>query len=188
MKEGTHKLQKRIMVLVLLAAAVMALLPLHTYAAAKKVKPVAWSQCNDLAVVKKKAAKVKKGKTTLSFKAKSYDYDGFVMFKAPKTKTYTFTFSKPTPVNVSFSGKIFAAVPDAKTNTLVEKMVATSGGDSIYLSMGSVKFVSGVRSNLTGVDRYLTKRSAKVRLKKGQKLYFQISLEEEKWGMKLVIK
>ena len=131
----------------------------------------------------KKSATVKKGTTTLTYKKG----EGYIKFVAPKTKKYTFTFSDY-KLKGTTCGHIGIMMKDKDFPTSVTFTEAsTKGGKSDTLWMCS----AGFPETKTGktVDRYLHKRLATIKLKKGEVIYFYFySVAKQKTTMKLVIK
>jgi hypothetical protein len=116
-------------------------------------------------VIEKKATTVKKGTTKLTIKKGQ----GYIKFKAPATKKYTFTFSN---TKSSIKGSSFVEIQKKDASSPKYSFlydVKTKGGKANTLWLG----VNGYKSS-TGdlVGRCLPTRSAVVKLKKGQSLYF----------------
>lgn len=137
-----------------------------------------------LSSANKKATKVKKGTTNLTYTKGR----GYVKFTAPSTKTYSFTFS-----NLKVSGDCAAHVNIMKKSKYDSKRldytkVSTKGGKNDVLWLVS----TGFREDTAGTvkDRFLHKRTAKFKLKKGETVYvyFSSSDNKHKHTMKLNIK
>ena len=150
-------------------------------AASKTVKKSTFT--TSTSTIEKKATKVKKGTTNLTFSKG----EGYIKFVAPKTKTYKFTFSKCT--SKQFSSNAFIAVQTpSKTSSKYSFYtdVKTKGGkyDTLWLSMNGYKHTDGKI-----LYRPLASRTATIKLKKGQKIYFHLYTgTSKKASMKLVIK
>lgn len=115
-------------------------------------------------VIKKKATIVKKGTTKLTFKKGQ----GYVRFKAPSTKTYTFYF-KNAKQSKGVCGFVEVQTPDKSDSSYsFLTKVKTQGGNSNTLWLT----FNGAKSTGKGVDRNLPSRYAKIKLKKGQEIYF----------------
>ena len=157
--------KRRRAVAVMLLIAVMICSSLSTAAAAKKsVKTQVFT--TKTSVAQKRATTVTKGTTVLTFNGGR----GYIRFKAPATKTYTFTFSniKDTEKHVVMSIGVQKPNKGDKSHlNLVD--VRTQGGKNCFLKMAA----NGYRDKYgSGTNKYLTTRSCKVKLQKGQVLYF----------------
>ena len=174
--------RRRRLVATLLLIAVMICSSLSVAAAAKKtVKNSKF--LTSTSATNKKAAVVKKGTTNLTFTKGQ----GYVKFKAPKTKTYSFTFSNLT--GGKYDSFTFVSVQkkyssNKKYITLTK--VKTAGGRTDFLNLS----VNGKKDNINSktIDKYLAKRTGKIKLKKGEEIYFHLSNSGSKTKMKLVIK
>ena len=105
--------------------------------------------------------------------------------KAPKKKTYTFTFSKLKSKTKTLTA-IGIQLKDRKNPAYAWYTKAkTAGGKTNFLNMGvnGETFKSGEK-----VNWYLTKRSAKIKLNKGDVLYLQIRNDPYKTTCILEIK
>lgn len=157
--------KRRRAVAVMLLIAVMICSSLSTAAAVKRsVKTQVFT--TKTRVAQNRATTVTRGTTLLTFNAGR----GYIRFQAPATKTYTFTFC-----NIKDSGRhsvmsIAVQKPnkgDKSHLNLVD--VRTQGGKDCFLSMAS----NGYRDKYgKGTNKYLTSRTCKVLLQKGQVLYF----------------
>lgn len=152
----------RLAALFMVLALVMTFAATPAYAAAKKtVKKADFT--TKTATIKKKATRVKKGTTKLTIKKG----EGYLKFTAPSTKTYSFKFSN---VKCSYGASAFVEVQtqdsyDPSYSFLTK--VKTKGGksDTLWLSIGG--YTSG-----SGVNKRLASRTGKIKLKKGQDIYF----------------
>ena len=95
----------------------------------------------------------------------------YVKFVAPQTKTYTFTFSnmdvsKP---NQICCGHIYISTKNGKY--LDSLKGSTFGGQSHTLYLGSKRFLQNHKNTGDKLYYYMSKRSYKVTLKKGQTLF-----------------
>lgn len=160
--------------------------------AASKVKTVKTSVTDSMSEKKilKKAPSVKKG-TTLVKSSKSKTV--YVKFTAPKTKTYTFTF---TP---DFSDKQtdtyvlgYFQICSVTFNRLHTLNLKTSGGKYIALNCANEKYAKLTKDSTPKSQRYLTSRSTKIKLKKGESVYisryFEKNAEAEAVNFELNIK
>lgn len=166
--------------LALTVAATLAL-PSAAFAATKTVKGCDFQTSTKVA--KKKATTVKKGTTKLNVKKGQ----GYVKFKATKTKKYSFTFSKVT--SKGFSSNAFVEVQSASKNypsSITFLDVKTKGGKTNTLWLTA----NGYSPSGTGTYKTLPSRTAKVKLKKGQWVYFYIynGANGNKTSMQLKIK
>ena len=154
---------KRLLALTLAAVLLTGTFTVSADAAMKrKVKHRAFTL--NTAAVNKSAAKVKKGTTTLTISRS----EGYIKFTAPKTKTYNLTFSdfKVKGTSLSF---IYAYKKNKNDPTsLKHVMVSTEGGKTDVLRIASTKNEETASGRLA--DRYLHKRSVKMKLKKTQML------------------
>lgn len=179
------KLCKRSLIMTLAAVLLIGTFAISASAVMRKtIKPQEYTK--KVSVANRKAAVVKKGTTNLTFK-KGY---GYIKFVAPSTKTYTFTFSKlKQSKNVEYPDDYVAFMAQVKSaryaNKLIKKKLTTKGGQSSSLNMAVNKpaeFYSDKK-----VDWYEMTRTGKVKLKKGQAIYFWLDGTEKITG-KLVIK
>ncbi len=180
------KSMSRVTAVLLTVLMVLALLPTNAYAATKKsVKYLAFT--TEKAKVLKKDTVVKKGTNYLTYAKRS----GWLTFVAPSTKTYTFTFSnfKCTKKGVSFttSSAFTSVYVDASyKGYLTSKKVKTAGGSDSTLWHSVNGYKSTTKDKLY---RNLPTRTAKVKLKKGQRVYFYTYYGyDAKMTSKLVIK
>jgi len=117
----------------------------------------------ELKVAKKKAVTVKKGTTKLKVKK-----SGYIVFKAPKTKTYYLKFSNAKAKGGLFSMFVEMQQPyDSKYVFLAD--VATKGGRTDTLWLADKAHVSKTADKAK--DWRLASRTAKIKMKKGEKLY-----------------
>lgn len=150
------------------------------YAAAKKtVKKQGFT--TSLAKVKKKAAKVKRGTTSLTIKKGK----GWLKFKAPKTKTYTFTFSDVK--SAEFSSNAFVGVYKVakySSSSVASVKVKTKGGKSntLWLSCNGYAHANEM------LERPIAKRSGKIKLAKGEWVYLYFYNNDVKTTANLTIK
>ena len=116
--------------------------------------------------VDKNAAKVKKGTTTLVYKTS----EAYVKFVAPAAKTYTFTFSDY-KIKGESRGCIYACKKDKRDPGYLSYLtMSTKGGKADALWMASKGIKEDKKTAL--VKRHLHKRSTKIKLKKGEAVYF----------------
>ena len=169
-------------VLAVLMALVVALafIPSAAYAVSSKtVKKAGFTTTTK--VIEKKATKVKKGTTNLTFKKGQ----GYVKFTATKTKTYRFTFSNVTSGSGS-SAFVEVQRPEARSPQYsYMTKVRTKGGKTttLWLSQNGYKYTSGKL-----LYRNLPSRTATIKLKKGQKVYFYFYSSTGKTKAKLKIR
>ena len=123
----------------------------------------------------KKAPKIKKGTTTL---VSNRDDGALFCFTATKTKTYTFTFSNLTEKGKDSKtygsvGYVSVFLIDSRDSLSYAK-VSTQGGknDTLWLSN---KYGEKYHTKDKLVNRCIAKRSGKIKLKKGQQIYFLAS-------------
>ena len=116
-----------------------------------------------LKVAKKKAATVKKGTTKLKGKK-----SGYIVFKAPKTKTYYLKFSNAKAKGGLLSMFVEMQQPfDGEYVFLAD--VYTKGGKTDVLWLADKAHVDKKASKAK--DWRLASRTAKIKMKKGEKLY-----------------
>ena len=180
MKSNTSRFTTRILMLAMLVIAVFAFRPVQTQA--KTVKTLKYG--TKVSIVKKKAAKLKKGTNTITIS------EGYCKFTAKKTKKYTFTFSNVATVGENRAKDInhghgYIMVP--KRSYMNHKKFSTEGGKAttVYLctnyswNLGNKK-VSNYAS--------LPKRSAKLKIKKGQTVYLYLWFVDRPVNMTVTIK
>lgn len=119
-----------------------------------------------LSVAKKKATVVKKGTTKLKVKPNG----GYVMFKAPKTKTYKLTLSNLTSKNPIYSA--FAEVLKPQDKSILMTDVKTQGGRSNVLWLADKANVA--KDKKDPISSRLASRYAKIKLKKGERVFLYI--------------
>lgn len=140
-----------------------------TQAKTKKVKKQSFSTLTK--VINKKATKVKRGSSKLIVKGGN----GYIKFIAPKTKTYSFTFSGVKSTNGT-GGSAFVEVQtpysyDSSYSFLTK--VKTKGGESNTLWLAYKGRTFPYYTN--DLSRPIAKRTGKVKLAKGQAVYFYFS-------------
>ncbi|MDO5456525.1 MAG: hypothetical protein Q4F25_06390 [Eubacteriales bacterium] len=180
------KLLRKSLIMTLAAVLLIGTFAISADAVMKKtIKPQEYTK--KVSVANKKAAVVKKGTTKLTFK-EGY---GYIKFVAPATKTYKFTFSnlkqsknvENPDYYVGFSVQVKSAKYPKK---LIAKKVSTMGGKAsslkMYVNDYSPEFCPDKK-----VDWYEKTRTGKVKLKKGQAIYFWLDGCDKITG-KLVIK
>ena len=132
----------------------------------------------------KKAVAVKKGTTNFTVSKGQ----GYMKFTAPKTKTYTFTFSNIKDSR-SYTHTSFIEIQtkdkEYPSSSFMTK-AATKGGKNNTLWLG----VNGAytRNSKKTVDKAYASRYAKIKLNKGQQIYFYFYNMDNKTTGKLVIK
>jgi hypothetical protein len=142
----------------------------------------------------RKAPAVKTGKNKVKIR-KSASY---VKFKAKKTKTYTFTFSnvnalrKADRARNSVNGFVYLG-RDTGYSTPMPQKVATNYGKISNLQLASANFYKTWKryQKKKKPENYLTKRYAKIKLKKGQTVYiyhFFAGVKDSQASYKLTIK
>ncbi len=160
--------------------------------AATKVKTIKTSVTDSSSEEKiiEKSPAVKRG-TTLVKPGKSRT--SYVKFTAPKTKTYTFTFS---PVFTAKQQKDYVlgyfqicSVTYDRLHTLDLK---TNGGTYYSLNVANKMYADATKTSTPKSQRYLTKRSTKIKIKKGESVYisryFEMNEKPVKVNYKLNIK
>lgn len=132
-------------------------------ATSKTVKPLGFT--SDVTTVLKKDTVVKRGTTSLTWTKG----EGWITFVAPATKTYSFTFSNFRGGNKNNAFvSVYMPSPYSKSY-LTSKTVTTYGGktETLWLSVNGAKYTDKDK-----VFRPIAKRTAKVKLKKGQRIFF----------------
>ena len=165
---------------------VLALVPTNALAATNKTVASLGFSGGVRETILKKDAVVAKGTTNLTFKKNS----GWVTFVAPATKTYTFTFSDLACSNKKCQSAVVSAYtwPSKYSPYVMNKTVSTAGGksDRLCLCVNGTKFPT---KGVAKVDRWYASRTAKVKLKKGQRMYFFVNdNNSSKMTAKLVVK
>ena len=177
------KFFKRSLVMTLVTVLLIGTFAISADAVAKKtVKPQKF--VSKTAVANKKAATVKKGTTNLTFTKGQ----GYVKFVAPSTKTYSFTFSdlKQNKKYGTYTS-ISVQLRDRSDKAYMWlKEVSTKGGKNDFLCLNVNNQKDTV--NTKNVDKYLRSRTAKIKLKKGDVIYFHLDNSPNKTTCKLVIK
>ena len=158
------KILSRLTLVMVISMVLVGMTPVAASAKTIKLKPREFT--TKTRVAQKKSKVVKKGTTTLTISRS----EGYIKFTAPKTKTYNFTFSdfKVKGTSLSF---IYAYKKNKNDPTsLKHVMVSTKGGKTDVLRIASTKNEETASGRLA--DRYLHKRSVKMKLKKGETVYF----------------
>lgn len=164
---------RKAILLVLVSTLLIGSVSLCTEAAATKTVKKS-SLTHSTKEIEKTATTVKKGKTNLKFKKGK----GYIKFKAPSTKTYSFKFSnvkdKTTEISMAAVG---VQIKDPKTPKYSPRVeVSTKGGKSDKLFLAVDKYV--YKEGKT-IEHFLASRTAKIKLKKGQVLYFYFLTSSE---------
>ncbi len=159
---------KRVAALFMALALVVAFDVSPAFAAGKKtVRTQGFT--TSTSVAKRKATRVTRGTTRLTIKGGK----GYMKFKAPKTKTYTFTMSNMKSNRFSASGYWYIMKSYGSGGRYIGQVpVRTQGGRTTAMWMG----VNGRNPGSTGkkIYRTLAKRSAKIKLKKGEEVYIYV--------------
>ena len=105
---------------------------------------------------------------------------GFVKFVPTKTKTWTFTFTGLAPA-VSSASDVFVAyayiLGQHSSSTITFKPVATQGGSSTAIWFGTKAYYTRiVEGTVVNTGSCLYKRTAKVRLTKGEPVYLYMNI------------
>lgn len=143
----------------------LAFVPTDAYAASSKtVKKAGFT--SETKVIEKKATKVTKGTTKLTFKKG----EGFIKFKATKTKKYSFTFSNLKGKKTNNAYITFKTPDKYSPEYSWSTPLKTKGGKSetLWLSVNGTKFTG----NYKQIDKPIVKRTGTIKLKKGQMAYF----------------
>lgn len=122
----------------------------------------------------RKAPAVKTGKNKVKIKKSA----AYVKYTAKKTKTYKFTFSNVNALSKadrkrnSVNGFVYLGL-DSGYSSPVPQKVTTNYGKISHLSLASANFYKIWKHNQKKKkpENYLTKRYAKIKLKKGQTVY-----------------
>ncbi len=163
-----HSKATKLFAAVLAILMVLAVTPATAFAATRKVTVKASKWTLSASTIEKKAAVVKKGTSRLTCPKG----DGWIMFTAPASKTYTFTFSNFKSVKQPSVLCTFGVMQRRSSypSKVSYRMVKTQGGKSDFLRVNVDN--NDWSSIEKKVNRYLNKRSAKIFLKRGQKIYF----------------
>ena len=180
-ESSTMKKFTKVLSLMLVAALVLGTFAVPAQAATKKKTVKKQSFTSETKKINSKAATVKKGTTKLTFKGG----DGYVKFIAPRKKTYSFTFSKLKSKTTRFTSIAIQLKDKASPSYAWLVKAKTYGGKTDFLHMGT-----NGDSSKSGdkVGWYLPKRTAKIKLKKGDVLYLQVRNAPEKTTCTLNIK
>ena len=146
------------------AAADVQVPALSAAATTKTVKKQSFT--TELKVAKKKAITVKKGTTKLKVKK-----TGYVVFKAPKTKTYYLKYSN-VKAKASMVALFVMMQKPAEGKYLWTTNVTTKGGKTDSLMLTDKAHVS--KTAKEAKNWYLASRTAKIKMKKGEKLYMYL--------------
>lgn len=141
--------------------------PVYVEAKTTTVKLTANDYVNN--ATETKAKKITK-KGTYNIKVKTTDnywYKGWMKFKAPKTATYSFVFSNVNSKKKPVSGYVLGSFA-TEYGSWMPANFSTKGGKSEYLYLASKK----------SYDR-LTKRTGKIKLKKGQEIYLYFEFQKQ---------
>ena len=162
---------KRSFIFILVMILLVMTFTVPTYAA-KKLTLKTYSYNDTDKQLKKKAKTVKVGTTELTLK------NGIVKFTAKKNKKYKFIFSNLSGSN-AYEGPI--NVCEYKYGTTMmpfnSSLVKTQGGKTYILNIGTQDAENhDADTDVPLVKRALTSRYAKIKLKKGQTIYFLICL------------
>ena len=126
------------------------------------------------ASVKKKAFRVKTGKTTCKLTTKGYSTSGYVSFKVPKSKKYKITFSRLTYPKNGYGNNGFAYIcrpVDSYGSIHLDQLTfSTTGGKTQTAYFGSASFADGKST----ANSYLASRTCSLKLKKGETIYMYL--------------
>lgn len=177
------KTLKRSLIMTLVAVLLIGTFAVTAEAAMKRTVKKQ-DETTKISTANKKAAKVKKGTTNLTFTKGQ----GYLKFVAPKTKTYSFTFSNMKVKGGNDLGMIrFNKKDKLYPKELTQIEVSTKGGKTEYITLMSTGWKE-LKKGKT-VDHMLHKRTAKTKLKKGEALYIYFdTIDGNKTNVKLVIK
>ena len=176
------KTLKRSLVMILATVLLIGTFAVTADAAAKKtVKKLSYNA--EMSTIKKKATAVKKGTTNLTYTKGQ----GFIKFTAPSKKTYSFTFSNLKAKGETSAYVVFQVKDKDYPKFLIDAVVSTKGGKTDALWLASTGSPESKKGKV--VDRFLHKRTGKIKLKKGETVYIYFeSAVNKKNTMKLVIK
>ncbi len=170
---------------------VLALVPTNALAATKKtVKSLDFAGGVRTTILKKDTV-VKKGTTNLTFAKKS----GWITFVAPAKGAYSFTFSNFKCVNKKCQSAVISTYVEQGSYSpyIMNKDTHTYGGysDALRFCVNGTKFPT---KGVSKINRWIGTRTSKVKLKKGQRLYFFVNYDNSsvvnnsKLTAKLVVK
>lgn len=171
MRKSRHTRVAAVLIAIVFA---MAIVP--TYAYARTVKTKVFYTAPTVSQFTQQVKAVKKGTNKVKFSAN----DGYVKFTATKTKTYTFIFSNAKPEYETFATGIIKKLSGA---ALIDIKVKTTEGKRVYLPICDATTYKNCKAiglnsfvNQDGKRyKYVPKRSAKMKLNKGQTIYLDIS-------------
>ena len=159
-------MRKKLVAILLATVVACSLVPALAFASGSKTL-TAQSFSTTTSTLNKKAATVKTGSYKLILKKG----EGYVKFKATKNKTYSFTFSNLQGKH-TYYGFVTAQLPNSRQPKYCFAINAsTQGGktNTLWLAKSGYESKSGKK-----VNRSLVSRTAKIKLKKGQTIYFHI--------------
>ena len=181
--------KKALLGILMLALMCMMLFPTSAFAKTKTVKNQKF--VTKLSTINKKAATVKKGTVTLKMKSQ----EGYIKFKAPKTKTYKFAFSNLkilTPgsdqiVHGHASGYMISPYNGKNVTSMYSRPFSTKGGknDTLFVTTNYCWGLDPGKE--VNENTSLPARTGKIRLKKGETLYFYLYFTSKNCSLKLKI-
>ena len=139
----------------------------------RKLKYQAWT--NKTRVIEKKASKVKKGTTILTIPKAG----GYIKFVAPATKTYKITFSNIKDKKSKDEKVLITPLMkyDLDPQYCVSVDVSTQGGKTSYFYMLCKDYPVFEKNRKIDASTSLKSRTAKIKLKKGETIYFEYRRE-----------
>ena len=180
-----HSKATKLFAAVLAILMVLAVTPATAFAATRKsVKSYKINFQQSATYMQKKATAVKKGTTNLTFKGES----GLIKFKAPKKGYYTFTVTNCKTKVSSDNNCYFSVYKNSPYgNYITSQQVKTAGGkgSTLWLSINNHAFDN--YSNAYGKP-IKTRSAKKVKLKKGEMIYFYKNGGSKDMTCKLTIK
>ena len=161
---------KRSLIMTLVAALLIGTFSISADAVMKR-KLKYQASTNKIRVIDKKASKVKKGTTILTIPKGN----GYIKFVAPATKTYKFTFSNIKDKKSKIASVIITPLMkyDFKPQYCVSVDVSTKGGITSSLRLFCKDYPVPEKNRKIDSDTYLKSRTAKIKLKKGEIIYFE---------------
>ena len=170
---------KKVISLFLVLTMVISFSSVSTYAATKKLKNQTFT--TDTAVANRKALSVKKGTYTVKLPSKG---KGYLKFKAPKKATYSFTLSKLKASSSYSCGYFYVMRKYGTTNQYIgQEKLKQKGGKQEAMNIATRNSTSG-----KVISRYLTSRTGKITLRKGEVVYLYFSFWSEDKSVVLKIK
>ena len=182
------KIEKKIVSILIILVIILSQLKLPVFATTNIVKTKVQETEHP------KSPNVKVGSNTILMK-KNY---AVVKFKAKKSKYYRFTFSNiknPNTESDTMGGYFCICRPyslnTAESPYLKPQKVKVKGGRNSYINVANNEFLKYWDNNEATKNKYLNKRVAKIKLKKGETIYIYgcfAGWTDSKYNLKYTLK